>query len=180
MSTYEGQSKDGVRHGFGSLLYDNGDRYIGQWRKGLMHGLGVYLSKSGDTYYGQYDNGKWNGFGFMELSNGERRFGEWQDNKFHGLNIGKKNDEFEIGRMENNFLNGKSAIFKEDGTIIECGIFDDGKLTDEEWDFDEDNDDYGWFPGGSGASGSVGRTSNDDRSDSLNPNSPRYNPGRRK
>ena len=112
MSTYEGQSKDGMRQGFGSLLYDNGDRYIGEWRKGLMHGIGVYLSKSGDTYYGQYDNGKWNGFGFMELSNGERRFGEWQDNKFHGLNIGKTNDEFQIGRMENNFLNGKSAIFK--------------------------------------------------------------------
>ena len=98
MSSYEGQSRNGVRHGFGSLLHDNGDRYIGEWREGVRHGLGVYLSKSGDTYYGQYNNGKWHGFGFMELSNGERRFGEWVDNKFHGLNIGKKGDEYEIGR----------------------------------------------------------------------------------
>ena len=50
----------------------------------------------------------------------------------------------------------------------------------QNWDFDEDNDDYGWFPAGIGASRSGGRTSNDNRSDSLNPNSRRYNPGRKK
>lgn len=42
--------------------------------------------------------------------------------------------------------------------------------SDEEWDDD-------WDDFGSGG-GSGGRSPNDDRSDSMNPNSPRYNPGR--
>ena len=190
MPTYEGHRKDGVMHGYGTLLYDNGDRYIGEWKNGKRHGLGAYLAKSGDLYYGQYKDGKWHGFGFMELSNGERRFGQWKESKFHGLNIAKKDKEYEIGISKNNYLNGKCAVFSEDGSIIECGIFVDGKLSDEEWNFDDDDgddddydgddDDYDWFPAGGGGHGRGGRTSNDDRSESLNPNSPRYNPGRRR
>ena len=41
-------------------------------------------------------------------------------------------------------------------------------------DYDDDDDWDDWDYG----SGSGGRTPNDDRSDSMNPNSPRYNPGR--
>ena len=39
---YEGQFKDGKRHGQGTFFYANGDKYEGQFKDDLKNGLGTY------------------------------------------------------------------------------------------------------------------------------------------
>jgi len=37
---HEGYYRDGKRHGSGTYLWANGDKYSGMWEYGLMHGHG--------------------------------------------------------------------------------------------------------------------------------------------
>ena len=39
---YEGQFKDGKRHGRGTFTHANGDKYEGQFKDDLKNGLGTY------------------------------------------------------------------------------------------------------------------------------------------
>lgn len=38
---YEGEFHDGLRHGKGTIFYENGDTYVGTWDHGRRHGRGV-------------------------------------------------------------------------------------------------------------------------------------------
>ena len=38
---YEGERKEGVPHGRGTMLYADGDMYEGTWRDGKQHGQGT-------------------------------------------------------------------------------------------------------------------------------------------
>ena len=58
---YEGETKDGKRHGKGTMIYSNGDRYEGQWKDGKRHGQGTYFYASGGQKAGQWSEGKFVG-----------------------------------------------------------------------------------------------------------------------
>ena len=47
VKTYQGETKDGKRHGRGVYLYPNGDMYDGEWRKSRKYGRGVYRYANG-------------------------------------------------------------------------------------------------------------------------------------
>ena len=49
-SVYEGNFKDNVAHGFGSIIFENGDHYVGSWKKGNMDGHGTYVTAKGKTF----------------------------------------------------------------------------------------------------------------------------------
>ena len=53
---YEGQIKNGLREGIGTMFYNNGYKYEGDWKNGLREGKGIYyLNKEnlqGDRYEG--------------------------------------------------------------------------------------------------------------------------------
>ena len=56
---YIGEIKNGLRHGKGKMIYNNGNIYEGNWLNDLFDGKGNYLHKK----YGQYTSGDWeNGY----------------------------------------------------------------------------------------------------------------------
>ncbi len=56
---YIGDLVNGIRHGYGTYYYQaSGSRYEGQWKDGKKHGNGIYYWKSGNHKEGQYINGK--------------------------------------------------------------------------------------------------------------------------
>lgn len=44
---YNGDTKNGKRHGRGIYMYPNGDIYDGGWRKSRRYGYGVYTYSDG-------------------------------------------------------------------------------------------------------------------------------------
>lgn len=51
-TVYDGEWKDGKKHGRGAMTFGNGDKYDGEWKRGKEHG-GVWTSVEGDTYDGE-------------------------------------------------------------------------------------------------------------------------------
>ena len=60
---YTGDVVIGRPHGFGSVVYPDGNKYVGEFRNGLFHGRGIYtISSDGYSYVGEYKIGSlWNG-----------------------------------------------------------------------------------------------------------------------
>lgn len=83
--TYTGESVRGLRHGRGTFLYTNGDRYEGQWANGQKHGSGTYHYASGARYTGEFQNDKCNGHGnFSNREADDWYEGEFRDGARHG------------------------------------------------------------------------------------------------
>jgi hypothetical protein len=55
---YEGETKNGVRHGRGTYYWKNGDRYDGEWVND-QPGRGTYYYANKTVEKGRYVNGKW-------------------------------------------------------------------------------------------------------------------------
>ena len=49
----------GIKQGYGTLTFYNGDQYQGNWNKDKYQGYGEYLSKAGSVYKGQWLAGKY-------------------------------------------------------------------------------------------------------------------------
>ena len=62
-STYQGQLKGKLRHGFGTLVWADGSYYTGTWHEDRKEGFGRYISDSRDFYQGEWKNGKQHGRG---------------------------------------------------------------------------------------------------------------------
>ena len=45
--TFNGQMKDGVRHGKGVQVWEDGSRFEGEWKDDKANGMGVYCHKDG-------------------------------------------------------------------------------------------------------------------------------------
>ena len=77
--TYEGEFKQGNKHGKGSYRWGTGEKYIGDYLNDQRHGKGVQTYADGVTYDGDWSDGKYNGFGKVTLptsaSNGIKYFG---------------------------------------------------------------------------------------------------------
>tara|TARA_B100000945_G_scaffold105810_1_gene83827 strand:- start:94 stop:486 length:393 start_codon:yes stop_codon:yes gene_type:complete len=60
---YKGDVVVGKPHGFGTVVYPDGNKYVGYWMNGLFHGQGIYTTASdGYSYVGEYRIGSlWNG-----------------------------------------------------------------------------------------------------------------------
>nr|CCA22000.1 radial spoke head 10 family protein putative [Albugo laibachii Nc14] len=51
---YEGEMKEGVRHGVGTFHYENGSRYEGEWKDNVKDGLGIFVSEEGRITLARY------------------------------------------------------------------------------------------------------------------------------
>lgn len=99
---YSGDLVEGVREGYGSLVWDNGDLYEGQFIANKRHGKGRLVWASGEVYEGEFFEGKRTGFGVYSWSNGERYEGEWLEDQPHGQGLcyspqGSRRCQFENG-----------------------------------------------------------------------------------
>ena len=75
---YDGEFKDGMKHGRGEFTFNNGLRYVGDYENGIREGSGTIYKKSGGlAYSGNIRNGIPNGKGYIINAKGEENYGEW-------------------------------------------------------------------------------------------------------
>lgn len=51
---YSGDKKNGVPEGNGSVLFENGAKYVGSFHQGKYHGYGKFTTVAGDIIEGKY------------------------------------------------------------------------------------------------------------------------------
>ena len=81
--TYNGEFRDGKKHGYGVERDTNGYQYSGTWQNGLYHGQGELQKSNGSTYKGTFRCGTFHGIG--TLVRGETTYtGHWCHGTYHG------------------------------------------------------------------------------------------------
>lgn len=149
---YEGEFKDGLKHGAGRYEWDNGDRYEGEFaddrpngkgkyqfangdayegdvRAGVVAGRGVYVTKSGDRIEGSFVDGRATGPGIYRFASGDRYEGEMVGGKLQGKGryYAKSGDRIEASFVDGK-AQGKGAYYFSNGDRYE-GDLRDGALT---------------------------------------------------
>lgn len=82
---YEGSFKNDKFNGQGTCYYANDTQYKGGWVDGLKHGYGEENFENGDYYKGNWKEDKPSGEGILYFDNARRRYeGSFANGKFHG------------------------------------------------------------------------------------------------
>ena len=82
-----------MRHGIGTLIYDNGFRYHGMFDNDQITGMGISLDDQKVVkYIGEHKNGNRDGKGILIMPDGKEYEGAWRKNRMHGL--GSLSDHF--------------------------------------------------------------------------------------
>mmetsp|Transcript_8378 Transcript_8378/g.15686 ORF Transcript_8378/g.15686 Transcript_8378/m.15686 type:complete len:662 (+) Transcript_8378:552-2537(+) len=85
---YEGELRNGLRHGKGMYIFENGEIYDGDWRRGKMNGQGILLTRTGELIYrGSFVDNCICGKGTQWFENGDRYDGEFRESLFHGHGV---------------------------------------------------------------------------------------------
>ena len=83
-SSYFGQFKGKIRHGFGTFSFANGDKYEGSFKEGDQHGNGTFTSVDGDEYIGEWRRNKRHGQGTENYADGNVYIGQFKRDDRHG------------------------------------------------------------------------------------------------
>ena len=110
---YEGEWKDGKKHGKGKKFYDGDLIYEGEWNEGCYHGKGKEFSDGDLIYEGEWKYSEEHGKGIKYF-------------KVVGKNLAKYEGEFE----ESDF-NGKGCLTLLDGTVYK-GLWENNKFLGNE------------------------------------------------
>lgn len=78
---YEGQWKNGMRHGRGKAVWKDGSIYEGYWADDMANGKGRMIHKNGDIYEGDWRDDKAWGIGEYIHLNGATYHGSWVNDK---------------------------------------------------------------------------------------------------
>ena len=124
---YEGEFKDGFKHGTGAYGWENGDRYEGGFAEDRPNGKGKYWFSNGDSYEGEVDAGVITGRGIYVTKSGDRIEGSFVDGKANGVGIYRfaSGDRYE-GEMAAGRMHGKGRYYAKNGDRIEA-TFAEGK-----------------------------------------------------
>jgi hypothetical protein len=124
--TYDGEWKDGKRHGHGKFEYANGNKYDGDWVNDEQNGRATIVFKSMNVYTGDVLDNKLEGHGEMiyhkdiKDNNLASYKGEWKNNLYHG----KGSLQFKSGQVwegewkEGDRDDGQGKVLKKDGSIL--------------------------------------------------------------
>ncbi|XP_063292794.1 MORN repeat-containing protein 1 [Pelobates fuscus] len=118
---YEGEWKNGKKHGRGKFLLKDGSYYEGEFVDGEMTGNGLqYWASSGNTYSGEFQNGEIHGYGVMQYKNGGRYEGEFVFGirEGHGLLVDKDGQTYR-GGFHKNKKNGEGQMSFKNGDTFE-------------------------------------------------------------
>ena len=74
---------------FGTINFNNGDKYVGEWKDNKSHGQGTFTwgkdtEWAGEKYVGEFKDNKRHGQGTYTYANGDKYVGEFKDGKCHG------------------------------------------------------------------------------------------------
>ena len=95
---------------FGTVTFDNGEKYVGEWKDNKAHGQGTFTSVNGDKYVGEIRDHKRHGQGTYTRANGDKYVGEFSDDKRHG----------------------QGTLYAADGTILQEGYWERGEFVRSE------------------------------------------------
>ena len=83
-------------------IFSDGTEYDGEWKDGKKHGQGILICYDGAMYEGEWKEGKPNGQGTETRSNGKKYEGEWKNGKrCNGTEYNK------YGKIIGKYVNGK-------------------------------------------------------------------------
>jgi hypothetical protein len=125
---YDGEVKDGKKHGRGNLTRVNGDIYMGDWKDDMWNGNGVFSEKTGSIYDGQWKDNKREGTGKQTYSNSDIYEGQWNDDKWNGRGrVIYADGEVYEGEFADNQKNGIGKYTYSNDNIYEGQWKDDNK-----------------------------------------------------
>ncbi|XP_061456885.1 MORN repeat-containing protein 1 [Rhineura floridana] len=112
---YEGEWKQGKKHGHGKLLFKDGSYYEGEFTDGEIMGNGFrYWASTGNTYSGQFLFGELHGHGVLQSADGWKYEGEFSCGmqEGHGLLTDKDGQTYQGCFHKNRKHGGGKMIFK--------------------------------------------------------------------
>lgn len=127
---YVGDIFNNMKHGYGTITYNNGDIYEG-WFYDDQLDEGTYYYYNGDVYTGIFDeNGLMDGLGEYTFANGSYYRGEFERDTISGFGsyYEAETGELYIGNFYNNSYYGYGFIQYDNGEVI-YGYFENGKIT---------------------------------------------------
>ncbi|XP_051844732.1 MORN repeat-containing protein 1 isoform X3 [Antechinus flavipes] len=118
---YEGEWKDGKKHGHGKLLFKDGSYYDGEFVDGEIFGMGQrYWSSTGNTYTGQFVLGELHGHGVMIYKEGGKYEGEFYQGMREGPGtLTDKNGQVYQGTFHENKKHGVGQMTFNNGDNYE-------------------------------------------------------------
>ncbi len=125
--TYRGETKNGLKHGKGTLIFPNGDKYVGAFEVGKRHGQGIFTYSYSRIYTGDFKDDKFEGQGVQNFANGEKYEGSFLDGERHGLGIQTfASGNIYEGTFKDNKRDGEGIYTYSDGTVFN-GQWEKGK-----------------------------------------------------
>ena len=134
-SKYEGNFKDGKKHGIGRYTYTNGS-YVGEFKDDKMHGNGTFRTYDGlkaIKYVGEFKDDKMHGNGTYTIgdvfnsSSISKYVGEFKDDMPDGKATFTTLDGIYVGEFKNGTFNGHGTYTFVDGRKY-VGDWKDGKF----------------------------------------------------
>eukprot|EP01062_Namystynia_karyoxenos_P062435 TRINITY_DN55316_c0_g1_i1.p1 TRINITY_DN55316_c0_g1~~TRINITY_DN55316_c0_g1_i1.p1 ORF type:complete len:342 (+),score=100.51 TRINITY_DN55316_c0_g1_i1:80-1027(+) len=130
---YEGQLKDGKRHGKGKLVFKYGV-YEGDWEDGKMQGFGVLQLKTGNRYEGQFVQNRFEGLGKLRWRSGKVYEGQLRRGQMHGKGKLASDEGVFEGHFENCVMTGPGTMRYANGNVYsgewrENTMWGEGTLT---------------------------------------------------
>ncbi len=124
---YQGEFKEGLKHGNGTYVWEGGDRYEGEFVDDRPSGSGKWRFATGDFYEGEVKAGKILGRGTYTTKGGDTFTGAFVDGQPHGVGVYRfaSGDRYE-GDMISGRMHGKGRYITQGGDKIE-GSFADGR-----------------------------------------------------
>uniref|UniRef100_F6YSP0 MORN repeat containing 1 n=1 Tax=Ornithorhynchus anatinus TaxID=9258 RepID=F6YSP0_ORNAN len=132
---YEGEWKEGKKHGHGKLLFKDGSFYEGDFVDGEIMGNGFrYWASSGNTYSGQFVFGELQGYGVMKYKDGGRYEGEFSRGlrEGHGCLVELDGQTYQ-GSFHDNKKHGEGRMIFRNGDRYEGDWVLDRRQGHGEW-----------------------------------------------
>ena len=82
----EGCVSGDCANGYGTYVYDSGDKYVGESKNNLAHGQGTQTFANGNQYVGGFKNNERDGQGTYTFADGEIVRGIWKNGELETAN----------------------------------------------------------------------------------------------